>query len=74
MVVMVYKEFHSPILKRTIKPDESDYLKQYEAALIFELNYLNKQGCQCSGCHDRRERIESDLREILNLKINQNIH
>ncbi|MCH8034602.1 MAG: hypothetical protein IH950_12715 [Bacteroidetes bacterium] len=66
------KEFHSPILRRTIKPDESDYLKHYEAALIFELNYLNKQKCSCMGCHDERKRIEKELREIFNLKVDEN--
>ena len=71
MVVMIYKEFHSPILKRTVKPDEKEYLKLYEATLIFELNFLNKQGCYCSGCHDRRECIEKDLIEIFNLKNEQ---
>ena len=67
---MNLKEFHSPILRRTVKPDETDYLKLYEAALIFELNYLNKQKCSCMGCHDERKRIRKDLREILNIDIN----
>ena len=69
---MNLKEFHSPILRRTVKPDETDYLKLYEAALIFELNYLNKQKCSCMGCHDERKRIEKELREIFNLKVDEN--
>ena len=69
---MNLKEFHSPILRRTVKPDETDYLKHYEAALIFELNYLNKQKCSCMGCHDNRKRIEKELRKIFNLKVDEN--
>jgi len=68
---MQYKEFHSPILKRTVKPNEQDYLKHYEAALIFELNFMNKQDCYCIGCNDKRQRIERELKEIINLKVNQ---
>jgi hypothetical protein len=68
---MQRKEFHSPILKRTVKPDESDYYKHFEAALIFELNFLNQQNCSCSGCHDKRKLIEQDLKEIFNLKVDQ---
>ena len=63
------KEFHSPTLRQTVKPDESDYLKHYEAALIFELNYLNKQKCSCMGCYVERDRIEKELRKIFNLKV-----
>ena len=66
---MNLKEFHSPILGRTVNPDETDYLNHYEAALIFELNYLNKQKCSCMGCHDNRKRIENELKEIFNLKV-----
>ena len=68
---MNYKEFRSPILQRTVKPDEPEYLKHYEAALIFELNFLNKQGCFCSGCHDKREKIERELSEIFKQKFDQ---
>ena len=64
------KEFHSPTLKRAVKPNENDYLKHYKDALLLELNYLNKQKCSCSGCHDERKRIKKDLREILNIDIN----
>jgi hypothetical protein len=63
---MKLKEFHSPILKRTVKVDDPDYLKYYEAALIFELNYLNKQGCSCMVCYNKRKRIKKELKEILN--------
>ena len=66
---MQYKEFHSPILKRTVKQDDPDYLKHYEAALIFELNFMNKQDCYCMGCNDKRQRIEGELKEIFNLKV-----
>lgn len=68
---MQLKEFHSPILKRTIKPDEPDYLKYYEAALIFELNFLNQQNCSCLGCQEKRKIIEKDLKEIFNQKNDQ---
>ena len=70
---MQYKEFHSPILKRTVKLDEPDYLKHYEAKLIFELNFMNKQDCYCMGCQDKRQRIESELKEIFKLKVDQKI-
>ena len=63
------KEFHSPTLRRTVKPNERDYLKHYKDALLFELNYMNKQKCSCMGCHDKRKRIEKDLEEIFNLKV-----
>ena len=66
---MQYKEFHSPILKRTVKPDEPEYLKHYQATIIFELNFMNKQQCSCLGCRDKRRRIEGDLKEIINLKV-----
>ena len=66
---MQIKEFHSPILKRTVKPADADYLKHYEATLIFELNFMNKQDCYCMGCQDKRQRIERELREIINLKV-----
>jgi hypothetical protein len=69
---MQRREFHSPILKRTVKPDESDYLIHYEAALIFELNFLNQQNCSCFGCQTKRKKIESDLKEIFNQKNDQN--
>ncbi len=68
---MQYKEFHSPILKRTIRSDEPDYLKHYQAAIIFELNFMNKQECYCMGCQDKRQRIERELEEIFNLKVDQ---
>jgi len=68
---MKYKEFHSPILKRTVKPDQPDYLKHYKAALIFELNFLNQQNCYCSGCSVKREECEAELREIFNLKVDE---
>ncbi len=68
---MKYKEFHSPILKRIVKPDEPDYLKHYEAALIFELNFLNQQSCKCSGCIAKREKIERDLQELFKLKVDK---
>lgn len=68
---MKYKEFHSPFLKRTFRPDEPDYLKHYEAALIFELNFLNKQNCNCSGCITERKKIKVDLREIFNLEVDE---
>ena len=69
---MQYKEFHSPILKRTVRPDDPDYLKHYQAAIIFELNFMNKQDCYCMGCQDKRQRIERDLKEIFNLKVDEN--
>ncbi len=68
---MQYKEFHSPILKQTVNPDDPDYLKHYQAAIIFELNFMNKQNCYCLGCQDKRERLEKDLKEIFNLKVAQ---
>ena len=67
---MKLKEFHSPILKRTVKPDEPDYLKHYKDALLFELKYLDKQKCSCSGCHYKRKGIEKDLMVIFNININ----
>ena len=71
---MQRREFHSPIFKRTIKPDESDYLIHYEAALIFELNYLNQQNFSCLGCQSKRQRIEKDLKEIFNKKMIENLN
>ena len=68
---MQYKEFHSPILRRTVKPDDPDYLKHYQDAIIFELNFMNKQDCYCMGCQDKRQRIERELEEIFNLKVDQ---
>jgi hypothetical protein len=59
------KEFHSPTLRRTVKPNEKDYLKHYKSALLFELNYLDKQKCSCMGCHDKRKRIEKELNVLL---------
>ena len=61
------KEFHSPTLRRTVKPNERDYLKHYKDALLFELNYMNKQKCSRMGCHDNRKRIERDLNVIFNI-------
>ncbi len=61
------KEFHSPTLKRTVKPNENNYLKHYKDALLFELNYMSKQKCSCMGCHDKRKRIERDLNVIFNI-------
>ena len=73
LVNMKQKEFHSPLLKRTVKPDETDYLKHYEAAIIFELNFMNKHDCYCMGCNDKRQRIERELKEIFNLKNDEKI-
>ena len=42
-------------------------LKHYKDALLFELNYMNKQKCSCLGCHDKRKRIEKDLNVIFNI-------
>ena len=64
------KEFHSPTLRRTVKPNEKDYLKHYKDALLFELNYMNKQKCSCMGCHDKRKTIEKDLKVIFNIDAN----
>ena len=66
---MQFKEFHSRILKRIVKSDDLDYLEHYEAAIIFELNFLNKQDCYCMGCNDKRQRIDRELKEIFNLKM-----
>ncbi len=67
---MKRKEFHSPTLRRTVKPNEQDYLKHYKDALLFELNYMNKQKCSCMGCHDKRKTIEKDLKVIFNIDAN----
>jgi len=66
------KDFHSPTLKRTVKPSEQDYLKHYKDALLFELNYMNKQKCSCMGWYDKRKKIDRDLKEIFNLKVDEN--
>jgi hypothetical protein len=68
---MKYKELTSPLLKRTVKPDEPNYLKHYKDALIFELNFLNRQNCYCSGCIKIREETETELKEIFNLKVDE---
>jgi len=67
---MKRKEFHSPTLRRTVKPSEKDYLEHYKDALLFELNYLDKQKCSCLGCHDKRMRIKKELKENFNLDTN----
>jgi len=69
---MKRKEFHSPTLRRTVKPNEPEYLKHYKDALLFELNFMNKQNCSCMGCHDKRRRIEKEPEEIFNLKVDEN--
>jgi hypothetical protein len=33
---------------------------------------MNKQKCSCMGCHDKRKRIEKELEEIFNLKVDEN--
>ncbi|MGB5848212.1 MAG: hypothetical protein WBH40_06990 [Ignavibacteriaceae bacterium] len=64
---MEQKEFHSPSLRRTVKPTEENYLKHYKDALLFELNYMNRQKCSCMGCGDKRGRIQIDLKVNFNL-------
>jgi hypothetical protein len=65
------QRIHISPLKRTVKPDEPDYIKHYKEAFIFRLNYLNQQNCYCSGCIRIREETEAELKEIFKLKIDE---
>ena len=50
---MIKKAFNSELFKRSIKPDEKDFISFVKAELLYRIDYLKYENCSCSICNNQ---------------------